>query len=115
MSHPSGQRAKELAKQSDESGRGLCDTIGFSSGFPAVETPWSHRCWLEFKINWVSILFHMLRECLSIRLVRTGEGGPRTYPSFNTQLPGGKGREDSISAINRTQLCCEIVNSSPVL
>lgn len=82
VSHQSGERAKELGKQSEESGRGLYDIIGFSSGFPAVETPWSHRCWLEFKINWVSILFHMLRECLSIRLVRTGEGGQRTYPSF---------------------------------
>ena len=75
VSHQSVEIAKELGQQSEESGRGLYDIIGFSSGFPAVETPWSHRCWLEFKINWVSILFHMLRESLNIRPVRMAEAG----------------------------------------
>lgn len=45
----------------------------FPSGSPTVEAPWSQRCWLEFKINWVSILFHMQREGLNIRLLRAGE------------------------------------------
>lgn len=68
-------RAKQPGKQSDEFGKGLYDIIGFSRGFPAVETPWRRRCWLEFKINWVSILFYMHRECLNIRRLRVGGGG----------------------------------------
>lgn len=66
--------AQELRRPSHEPAKGPYDIIGFSSGFPAVETPWSRRHWLEFKINWVSILFHMLRECLNVRLLRGGSG-----------------------------------------
>lgn len=71
-SHQSAGTAEELGQQSAEPAWGPCGVIGFASGFPTVETPWSRRCWLEFRINWVSTLFHMLRECLAVRLLRTG-------------------------------------------
>ena len=57
--------AQELRPATDEFGKGLHDIIGFPCGFPAVETPWRQRCWPGFKINWVSILFYMQRECLN--------------------------------------------------
>lgn len=66
--------AQELRRPSHEPAKGPYDIIGFSSGFPAVETPWSRRRWLGFKINWVSILLHMLRECLNVRPLRGGSG-----------------------------------------
>lgn len=92
--------AQELRRPSHEPAKGPYDIIGFSSGFPAVETPWSRRHWLEFKINWVSILFHMLRECLNVRLLR---GGMETVnmPFFNTQLTGREGREGRASPVKR--------------
>lgn len=98
--HQSVEIAQELLRPFHEPAKGLYDIIGFSSGFPAVETPWSRRHWLEFKINWVSILFHMLRECLNVRLLR---GGVQTMnmPFFNTQLPGRKGRAGRASRAKR--------------
>lgn len=71
--HPSLYETTRSSTQSDECGKGMTRVSCVAP--PPCGTPWRQRCWLGFKINWVSIFFPVPGECLSIQPLGVGSCG----------------------------------------